>query len=95
MLNLSGSVPLHINIPDANSPNKFLPSDPKLDTSDFLQSLGGGAGGVEGAGDEPEEFYAQSFIDMDRTCRDEVTMCRKNILTNHFEQNQKRRGTIS
>lgn len=72
---MSGSVPLHITIPDANSPNKFLPSDPRLDTSDFLQSLGGGAG------NEPEEFYAQSLNNMDRTCRDEVTMCRKNIFT--------------
>ena len=92
---MSGSVPLHINIPDANSPNKFLPTDPKLDTSDFLQSLGGGTGGVEVAGDEPDEFYAQSLNNMDRTCRDEVTMYRKNILTNHFNQNQKKRGTIS
>ena len=64
--------PLHINIPVADSPNKFLPSDPKLDTSDFLRSLGGGGGG-----DEHDEFYAQSLNDMDKTCRDEATMCRK------------------
>ena len=41
--------PLHIDIPDASSPNKFLPTNPRLDTSNIFQPTTAG-GQVDSVG---------------------------------------------
>ena len=43
-----GVQPLHINIPDASSPNKFLPTNPNLDTTNIFHA--GGSSSVDASG---------------------------------------------